>query len=74
MPVDEYKRWSEEKIKAIEAEMATLSSKKDPRYVKLYNMKDAQKKRLRRKIKTASQKTEKIGAMANSDVMAYLIS
>ena len=74
MPVDEYKRWSEEKIKVIEAEMATLSSKKDPRYVKLYNMKDAQKKRLRRKIKTASQKTEKIGAMANSDVMAYLIS
>ena len=54
--------------------MATLSSKKDPRYVKLRNMKDAQKKRLRRKIKLASQKTEKIGLMANSDVMAHLIS
>ena len=42
MPVDEFKRWTEEKISAIEAEMATLSSKKDPRWVKLRNMKYTQ--------------------------------
>ena len=42
MPAEEYKKWSETKIEAINAEMATLTSKKDPRWVKLRNMKHAQ--------------------------------
>ena len=53
--------------------MAILS-KKDPRWVKLRNMKYAQEARLRRKMNTAIQKTEKIRLMASSDVVAYLVS
>ena len=41
MSVEEYKKWTEVKIEAINQEMATLTSKKDPRWLKLRKSKNA---------------------------------
>ena len=41
MKVEEYKKWSLEKIKAIESQMQTISNKRDPLYKKLSKQRQA---------------------------------
>ena len=70
MALKEYEKWSKKKIAAIEAEMATITDKSDPRWRKLRKQRAAQQCRLRKKNANKSNKT-KLELL--DDVMGFLL-
>ena len=58
MALKEYEKWSKKKIEAIEAEMATITDKSDPRWRKLRKQRAAQQCRLRKKTAVKTNKTK----------------
>ena len=70
MEAKEYEEWSKKKIQAIEAEMAKLTSKSDPRWVKLRKQRTSQIHRLNKKL-GANQKKSKLDLL--EEVTQFLI-
>ena len=70
MESKEFEEWSKKKIQMIEAEMATIESKKDPRWVKLRKQRQSQIHRMNLKL-GATQKNSKLNLL--EDVTQFLI-